>query len=522
MIDLLFIHVPKFNDTAEGMGEAMFVNLIPSGVFAMADFLGREGVETRILHLGIEWILKGRFNPVPFMEAHKQKAVALSLHWHHQSYDVIETARKIKERFPEIPLILGGLTAGYFAREILERYPFIDFVVEGDGEVPLLELMKAIKGGILRGNGDECTEILNNIPNVYYKLKNFKESIVDDTFLDEEPQKNQVISVMKSHKKYISSPEILDSLNYCNFTLLENFEFYRDEMGIPALWLKNGDVEYNRRHLHRMTKVFFPAVGRGCPAKCSWCGKERRLPPVFRDSRRVLNSIKEAEKAGFESLYFTYDPCKQSSCYYMELFRLIREASVDMFAYFECWGLPEGELIREFRKTFHDGVFALSPESGSEEVRRRNRGIFYSNAHLEATLELMEKEGVEVDLFFSLGIPGENEEIFNETVKMMNDFRKRFVNLGEVCLFGIELEPGSPWFEKPEEFGIVSGRKSFEDYYNAHKPGNRGSYSSLGYYIPGYFIDKMKCCGVREFEDAVEKLRKENLRLEDIFREKDL
>lgn len=521
MIDLLFIHAPKFNDMVEGMDDAMFVNLIPSGVFAMADFLEEKGVKTRILHLGIEWILRGRFDPIPFMKTHTPSAAALSLHWHHQSYDVIETAKRIRAEFPEMPIILGGLTAGYFACEILEKYSCIDFVIEGDGEVPLLELMKVIKKGIHLENLGEYSEALNNIPNLYYKLNNFKESIADDTFSDKTFQKDQTANVVKSPDKYISTPEILDSLNYANFKLLNDFVFYRDEMGIPALWLKNGDVEYNRRHLQRMTKVFFPAAGRGCPARCPWCGKERRLPPLFRSLERVYNSIRTAEQAGFENLYFTYDPCRQASLYYISLFKLLRESSVNMSAYFECWRLPEPEFIREFKRTFSDGVIALSPESGSEEVRKRNRGIFHSSAALEETLELTEKEGLETDLFFSLGIPGENEEIFEETRRMIRHFRERFSHLGEICLFGIELEPGSPWFEEPEKFGIVSGRKCFEDYHNAHKPGNRGSFSSLGYYIPDYFRDRSKCSNVEEFENALEKLRNENMKLKDIFRGKD-
>jgi len=494
--DIIFIHVPKFNDRYNFREDMMFLNVIPSGVFALADYLERDGTRSRILHLGIEWILRGKFDPSSYIAAHRPKAVAMSLYWHYQSYDVIETAGIIKKNFPGVPIILGGLTAGYFADEILEKYPFIDFVISGDGEIPLQKLMKLIKRhspGSGHDGGDFVPSIpldyedLIKIPNLYFRRGG---------------------RIIKSPKKFTISKKIFNMLKYHRFDLLEDFDFYRDEIGVPSIWLKERSVEYNRKRLDRLVSLFFPSVGRGCPNKCTWCAKEKRTGIIFRDPRVVADSIKITRSFGYKNLYFTYDPCPDTYQYYIVLFNILREMNLDMSAYFECWGLPTKKFIKYFKHTFDRCVIALSPESGSESVRKINKGNFYTNDDLERTLQLLSGFDVETDLFFSVGIPGENEALFRETADFIEYLRKTYKNIQEICLFGIEIEPGSPWFECPEKFGIISERKNFVDFYNAHKPGEKGSFNSLGYYIPGYFEDKTKCSDLESFENAIDEQKK--------------
>lgn len=476
-LDILFIHTPKFNDRLHPLGEVMFINIIPSGVFALADFLKKNGVRAGILHLGVEWILRGRFDPIEYIEKHRPRAVAFSLHWHHQSYDVISVAGKIRERFPDIVIILGGLTASYFAGEILRKYPFIDYIISGDSEIPLLNLMNHI----LKGESS-----ISKIPNLYHREEN---------------------KVMPPVSRYITSPDLFNSLEYHNYDLLIDGDFYRLHMGIPAIWVKDRDFDFHRRELDPITNVYFPVTGKGCPHTCTWCGKERRHSSLRRDPSVVASAIKKAEEKGFGSLYFAYDTYPDSDDYHIEIFERLRKLNVNMFAYFENWALPSERFIRDFRRKFHDGVIALSPDAGAEDVRKLNKGLFYSNERFFETMDLLKKYDVETDIFLSFGMPGENEDKFRETLRFIEKCRKNYDNVGEICLFGLELEPGSPWFEKPEKYGIITGRKNFADFYKAHSPGGRGSFASLGYYIPKYFNDERKCRDVDSFERAMGRLK---------------
>lgn len=53
----------------------------------------------------------------------------------------------IERRFPGVPLVLGGQFSNLKAVEILRRFPTVDYVVRGDGEVALPALLRALETG---------------------------------------------------------------------------------------------------------------------------------------------------------------------------------------------------------------------------------------------------------------------------------------------------------------------------------------------------------------------------------------
>ena len=97
-----------------------------------------------------------------------------------------------------------------------------------------------------------------------------------------------------------------------------------------------------------------------------------------------------------------------------------------------------------------------------------------------------ERLGIKVDLFFSMGIPGERYTDLSKTAALRREIKRRFKRIGRIWSSPISLEPGAPLHLHPEEFGIVSTKKSFSDFYHGSSPGGGG----LGYYIPNYQDDK--------------------------------
>ncbi len=61
--------------------------------------------------------------------------------------EVLELAETLKQQNSGIRIILGGPEVGYRAQEILEKYPFIDFVLSGEGERPFAQLLDALTAG---------------------------------------------------------------------------------------------------------------------------------------------------------------------------------------------------------------------------------------------------------------------------------------------------------------------------------------------------------------------------------------
>lgn len=460
-VDLLFIHVPKFSSYYKPYGEYMTLNLLSMGSWALADLAVQQGYKTEILHLGLEWIERGEFSPLNYLKGKRAKVVAIPLHWHQQAFDVMRVAEEIKREKPGIHLILGGYTASFFHQEILASFPQIDAVIRGDAEIPLLALMKAIEEG----------RRWEEVPNLTWR---------EGEMIRENPL------------SYVAAEGDLDRLSYANLPLLKERETYIHFMGMPFVWAKRLSKKENKRYYHLGPPLFPLNIGRGCLGNCTWCGGgleaqqlvNGRRGVVFRSPEGVADTVADVVELGYEMVHIGFDPGKEGEKYYRQLFPIIRERGLQVKCYFECFSVPSESFLQSFAETFiRDGsVIALSPESGDERVRHRNKTFFYSNEELMRALSLAEKLGIKVDIFFSLGIPGERYHDLKKTSVLRREIKRRFKNVGRIWTSTISLEPASPWHLDPEAFGIVATRRSFADFYRGSSPGNGG----LGYYLPDY------------------------------------
>ncbi|OGP84281.1 MAG: hypothetical protein A2Z08_02095 [Deltaproteobacteria bacterium RBG_16_54_11] len=440
-MDCLFVHSPKFNNYYRPLGAYTFINYMPMGVLALADLLTREGYETEVVHLGVEWIEDRGFSLLDYIGRTHPRIVAFPLHWHPQAYDVMEQARQVKEAFPEVFVLLGGLTASYYHREIVEQFSCVDAVIRGEGEIPLLRLVEAV-----RNSG-----ALEQVPNLTWR-------------------RGEV--VCENPLAYCASQEIVDGLCFTNFTLLKNHRTYIDWVLMP-FFVKGFSKERNRLFFSLKTRMFDLMIGRGCPVNCTWCGGGRdaqrliagRRQVIFRDAERVLDSIREALRWGYETMHVCFDPYPQQPDYYLKLFARIREEALPVEFFFESYGLPTREFVDAFARTFGPrSLLALSPESGVEEVRRRNKGYAYTNQELWDCLAYIRDKGVKVDLFFGLGLPFERAEDLQETARLITRIRRHFPNVQGIRTFTIEMEPGAPWQRHPERFGIETNQLTFSDF----------------------------------------------------------
>ncbi len=481
-MDVLFVHCPKFKNYYRPIGDYIFINYMPMGVLALADFLTREGYKTEVVHLGVEWIEDKGFSLIDYIAQEKPKIVAFTLHWHPQSYEVLERAKKVKEVFPEIFILLGGLTASFYHREIMERFPWVDAIIRGEGEIPLLQLAAAI----IRGG------VLETAPNLTWR---------------------QGDKVSENPLDYAASQDILDGLRFTNFSLLKNHRMYIDWVLMP-FFVKGFSKERNRLFFSLKTPMFDLMIGRGCPVNCTWCGGGRdaqmliagRRKVIFRDVERVMDSIREALRWGYETMHVCFDPYPHLPDYYLKLFSRIREERLTVDFFFESFGLPTREFIDGFARTFGPrSLLALSPESGSEEVRRRNKGYSYTNHELWDCLEYTREKGVKVDLFFGLGLPYEGERDLDQTARLIARIRRQFPNVQGIRTFTIEMEPGAPWQRQPKKFGIETTLKTFSDFYSYHKEEEEG-FSAFGYHIPGYFPDLLEDSG-GEFQRRLQEIK---------------
>jgi radical SAM superfamily enzyme YgiQ (UPF0313 family) len=458
VMDLLFVHVPKFNNYSKPFNRFSFINLPPVGLLGLADFLRRSRYSTRVVHLGVEKHKHGEVNLDRIIREHQPAMVGLGLHWHFQSFDVIETARKIKKAHPEIAIVVGGFTASAFAEEILREFDCIDFVIRGDAEIPLRDLIAQYHSG----------KAYKSVPNLAFR---------------------EGSSIRTNPISYVGDRETLDSLCYTDFTLMKDYPTFVDCF---SRYVHLNDISEGLQKIVIGQEKMYPVfLGRGCVYNCFFCGgaqsaqkyNNNRVGVYLRPVESVLESMKDLQRFGFESVGLAFDPPPIAAReeFYIAVFEGMKKENISLAIEVERYHLPSLEFIRHFRNLPRpDSYVTLSPGSHNEEIRRKNGLYRYSNAELEECLGVMEEEGVNSLVCFSAGQPFESEADLKEMGRYMRRLQWKFKH-ARCRTSMIEIEPESPMSSSAPAFGVMPRRSTFMEYYRYHSQLGQNHFLEMGY-----------------------------------------
>lgn len=446
-IDCLLVHSPKFRNYYPPMNSYSSTNRMSQSLLGLADSLNKSGLKARVLHMGVEKLRDRNFDIGQFVHSHKIPLVGISMHWHQQITDSLITARQIKSNNPESYLVLGGATASFFANDLLESYDFLDGVLTGEAEIPIKSLAEKIQSG---------KSDLGDVPNLVWRKEG---------------------NICQNESFYQASESDLNHICYTNLEYLFHFDDY---IGFPKAVINTrlpDKINYiaSKKMYGELSRVFAGLViGRGCYVDCFYCAGGNRAQKLinhrhnvtFRSQEAVIRDIKTLISFGYTGSYVSFDPQPNSQAYYQELFSRMSAEKLNFSLIFSCWDLPTPEFIDSFSKTFADSKIAkisISPETGSEPLRKQSRGRYYSNKELLDILNVCEKHQVKTTVFFSLGIPRETDSDFQETIRLKQQIESKY-HFAETTAFVIEMEPGSPWHLHPDYFGIRSLRTSLKDF----------------------------------------------------------
>lgn len=487
-ISCLLVHVPKFINYYPPLHFYSSINWMTNGLFALAYALRQHGIPSRILHLGIERVQSRRFDLADGVDGEAFDAVGFSLHYHQQISDTLAEAEKLKKARPGVFVFIGGMTASFFAGDLMARYPFLDAVITGEAEAPLVSLMQAL---------DRHPDDLSQVPNLVWRKNG---------------------GVLTNDITYSASREDLDRLSFADLPLLHHHELYRN---LPkAIFDTRLPARLNLKLSQRLNKDrynIFPGliIGRGCYANCFYCGGcneaqkliNHRTHVIFRSTDGVLDDMERLRSFGYAGTYISFDPHPLSQSYYLELFEQKRSRSIVFDVIFSAWGLPSEPFLQAFARAFSPrSSISISPETGSEHLRHRCREPFYSNGRLLQTLRTCEDLGIQTSIFFSLGIPHESREDFHETLALKKKIQSSFKK-ATVKAFVIEIEPGSPWHLHPQQYGIDLQRKTLQDFIVDQTAPDYSSMRSLGFAMPNFWA-----CALAGEENFGPELLKEKCR----------
>ena len=156
-LDCLIVH-PTTRIKTRSSTNVLTNVILPMGSIAIADYIDRNGFSTEIVHTGLEEMLNPSFTIEALFKEYTPTILGIDLHWYPHSYDALHAAETAKNTFENVFIVLGGFTASCFAEEILQKFDYVDAIVKGDAEIPMLDLLN-----------DRSSGNLSNIPNLFYR-----------------------------------------------------------------------------------------------------------------------------------------------------------------------------------------------------------------------------------------------------------------------------------------------------------------------------------------------------------------
>ena len=445
--DLILLHPPSVYDFRTGSGfpgpvsdvvpSTPVFEMYPVGLTTIAHRLENEGFNVRIINVAYRMLQDPSYHPEEELAGLKPALFGIDLHWMPHAHGAIELARVVKQLHPDIPIVLGGLSASYYHREVI-AYPWVDFVMRGDStEEPMVELMKAIRFDLP----------FDSIPNLTWKKPNGE--IVE----------NGLTNV----------PATLDGVSLPNYLYVIRSVFKYGSLAsvIPYLeWLN-----------YPITALL---TSRGCTQNCAICGGSRtanrkacnRTYPAIRSPEALVKDILQIQEFSSAPIMLLNDLRQGGRAHAHRFLELLAREKVENELIFELFFPVRDDFFERVARSVPHFSIELTLESHLEELRRINGKLPCNNAQIEETLRRAFDNGVNrADLFFMVGLPQQTYEQAVGCVDYCRSLLERFQTKNRLWFFVAPLapflDPGSPAFEHPARFGIKKRFNTLEEHRQA-------------------------------------------------------
>lgn len=300
----------------------------------------------------------------------------------------------LKSLLPELKVILIGIHAGTLSGEILEKYPFIDYIVSGEPEWTILRLVNCI--------------------------------------LDHSDMRDIKGLTYRSDTGITINPEI-------------DFEQNIDTVGLPDWGKVNMDV-------YRLPIVDRPFslinYSRGCPYQCNFCVSYKYYGRKFR-KRSIPSLIEEIHynlSIGIRDFLFWSEQMTFDKEHLHHFLDEIITTGLNQKIRWVCNSRVDGIDRILIKKMKEAGCWqiAFGFESGNQDIlKSMNKGNHQTIAQSVEAAELAASCGIVVDGHFIIGYPGETIETVRETIRIACNMPLAFAHFYSATPF-----PGSALFSE--------------------------------------------------------------------------
>src|ERR1700685_3533767 len=158
--DLFLLHAPSVYDFRERddmlfayLSDSDSVNvtsiyeMYPIGWFSIKQRLADHGLDAKIVNVASLMLMYPELDVRRLLRGLEAPIFGFDLHWMTQCHGAIELAAALKQEHPEALTIFGGISATYYASQLIE-YPSVDVVVQGyDTLEPVTQLVTRVRQG---------------------------------------------------------------------------------------------------------------------------------------------------------------------------------------------------------------------------------------------------------------------------------------------------------------------------------------------------------------------------------------
>lgn len=357
------------------------------GLAELAAFVRKHGFSVSIIDFSLP-----RFSEEDIQKA-KAKVIGVSVPCGlvAKSFNLADLIKKNTESV----VVFGGYYPTFCYEKCLENN-VVDYVIIGEGELPLVSLLKYLV---------EKKADLSQIPGVAYREKN---------------------QIRHNPRKYIQDINLLP---------------------MPASDLLHIE-EYPRKNKERLTATL--STGRGCPFGCSFCSQsafwERKVR--FRSPEKVLQLVDKLlsmHPVNYLRILDDIFPIRRKEA--IKIARGLKERGL----LWECQAridVVDKDLLQEFAETGLDRIF-FGIESGSPKIQE----VIGKKLDLGMVREVVEsarRKGIKTKASFQLGSPGETKEDVDFSIALA-----KMLDVDEIALFVSTPFPGTPLYDTAQKLGLI-------------------------------------------------------------------
>jgi clorobiocin biosynthesis protein CloN6 len=418
--DILFAYLSD----SDSVNVTSVYEMYPIGWFSIKQQLADHDFDCRIVNIASLMLTHPDLDVERLIGRLEAPIFGFDLHWMTQCNGAIELAKVVKRIHPDSLIIFGGISATYFAQELIQ-YPPVDVVVQGyDTLAPVTQLVEAV----VRGDRD-----LSSIPNLLYK------------------DADRVETTGFKHKP---------ATDYNN--VRNDWSYYKTTPVTPL-----------------SSKLIMTLPNTGCAHDCGWCGgskfayrniMEVKKTLIRKDNDLIVEELKTmGEAAKHTSIYALqcYSEGKTRMHTYLDAVHELGYRSV----FFEQFTLTPDDTLKKMGEST-DSYIMLSPESHDPKISKAAGRGTYTMAEMEEWIPRALDAGVKgVMIWFFIGMPYQDAQSVRDTVAYSERLIRKYGGSSSVlpliCPMVPFLDPGCRFFEEPEKHGYRIHHRTLEEHRQA-------------------------------------------------------